>query len=462
MIAAPKSGSGKTLITCALLMALKERGYRLRAFKTGPDYIDPMFHKKIIGIPSKNLDLFFLNENEINKLVSIDDEYDISVIEGVMGLYDGIGGISNEASSYHLAEALNTPIILVIDAKGMGGGSILAELSGFLAYDEKKLIKGVILNRISEHFFKLLKPLIEEKLDISALGYFPESKDISIESRHLGLKLPYEYENLTNMTKKAASLLKQSLDIEALLKIAGLDIKAIEGPLKKDFSEDIDESTKEGKLKIAVAMDEAFCFYYEDNLRLFREAGVRLCYFSPIRDKSLPKDICGLLLGGGYPENYLKELEANKEMLKAIKDSIKKGMPSIAECGGFMYLHEGIYDKSDNLYEMAGLLRGNCSYKNKLVRFGYIEVDAINTDFCKDELHIKGHEFHYYDSESNGKDCIARKPSSGRKYECMHMGEKNIWGFPHLYYPSCPKLVDEFIKKCEQFAILSEAEHMAR
>lgn len=453
MIAAPRSGSGKTLITCALLKALKDRGMKVRSFKCGPDYIDPMFHKKILDIPSRNLDLFFLNEDGVRELVNNDDDYDISVVEGVMGLYDGILG-GERASSYHLAKTLNVPIILVIDAKGMSN-SILAEIAGFLAFDEEKLIKGVILNRISENLYNKLSPMIEEKFNIAVLGYFPVSKDINIESRHLGLKLPYEYDNLAEMTKRAARLLGNGVSIDRLIDIARLNnsMTLARSCVRKE---------SEKKVKIAVAMDEAFCFYYDDNLRLLEEAGGELYYFSPIRDKGLPDDISGIILGGGYPENYLEALQDNKDMLAIINNLINKGMPSLAECGGFMYLHEAIYDKTGTRYEMAGLVKGVCKYKEKLVRFGYVEIEALDNSFSEEPLRIKGHEFHYYDSDNNGEACVAKKPSSGKSHTCMHVADNHIWGFPHLYYPSCPKLAYSFINKCEQFATSSVGKQIAR
>ena len=204
MLAAPKSGSGKTLITCALLRALSLRGLKVRAFKCGPDYIDPMFHQRVLGVPSRNLDLFFTGEDETRALFLQDSDFDISVIEGVMGLYDGLAGTREEASSYHLASVLKTPIILIINARGMGR-SMLAEIAGFLSMDREKLIKGVILNQVSRSIYESMAPIIEQELGIKAYGYYPTQKDLELESRYLGLKLPGEISALLDKVTESCT-----------------------------------------------------------------------------------------------------------------------------------------------------------------------------------------------------------------------------------------------------------------
>ena len=202
MLAAPKSGSGKTLITCALLEALRKRGLKIQAFKCGPDYIDPMFHKRVLGVPSRNLDLFFTGEDVTRALFLKDNDSDVSVIEGVMGLYDGLSGTSEEASAYHLARTLNAPILLVVNCRGMGR-SVLAEIAGFLALDREKLIKGVILNQVSEAFYQSIAPIIREELNIETFGCFPTRKELEIPSRHLGLLLPDELSELKSKMEES-------------------------------------------------------------------------------------------------------------------------------------------------------------------------------------------------------------------------------------------------------------------
>lgn len=443
MLAAPKSGSGKTMLTCALLQTLKDRGEQVISYKCGPDYIDPMFHKKVIDIPSKNLDTFFTNEEQTKRrFLSGRTEREIAVLEGVMGLYDGLGGVRKEGSSYHLAEVTDTPVILVVDAKGMGK-SILALIAGFLAYDEKKLIKGVLFNRMSKSYYQILKPLIEQELKIRVVGYFPEYKRFQIESRHLGLKMPEELPHIKEELKLLSQTFAETVSLDEIMTIAeeagGLSLPGIEEVKKGTENKDMPV--------IAVARDEAFCFYYEDNLQLLEEYGARLSYFSPLHDRTLPQECDGILLGGGYPELYAEELGENKTMLSQIREAISDGTPIVAECGGFMYLHEFIQDKENKKQSMTGVIPAGCHDTGKLVRFGYIEIKEKKASFLPEGQVIRGHEFHYFDSEKNGEDCIASKPVSGKTYPCILAGETYWMGFPHLYYPSNPAFARNFVEK---------------
>lgn len=447
MLAAPKSGSGKTTITCALLQALKDKGEHVASYKCGPDYIDPMFHQKVIGVPSKNLDTFFTGEEKTKELFLYGTkESDFAVMEGVMGLFDGLGGVREEGSSYHLAKVTKTPIILIIDAKRMGR-SILALIAGFLAYDTEQLIRGVILNRMSKGYYDIIKPLIEEELGIQVVGYFPEQKQMKLESRHLGLVMPQEIADIKKQLGRIANEFITTVTVERISEIAesaeDLDISML--------GESKIISDSEDAPNIAVAKDEAFCFYYEDNLRLLRENGARLAFFSPIHDRKIPENCHALLLGGGYPELYAKELNENEEMRNSINEAIANGMPVVAECGGFMYLHSAIVDKDGNEYEMADVVKGTCSYRGKLVRFGYINIKEKQNQFLLDGTLIKGHEFHYFDSSNNGEDCQATKPVTGRSYSCIIVDETKWIGFPHLYYPSNPEFAVSFVKKARKY-----------
>ena len=448
LIAATKSGSGKTTITCALLQALKERGIRTRAFKCGPDYIDPMFHKQIIGVPSRNLDTFFSGPEQIRELYQMnsketDDRAEISVIEGVMGLYDGLGGIREEGSAYHLAEVLDIPIVLVLDAHGMGR-SMIPLLFGFLKYDKSHLIRGVILNRTTPMFLQTIAPLIEQELKLPVLGCFPKTQKLVMPGRHLGLVMPDEIDDIRRQLHEAAVQLEKTVDIDRILAIA-------------DEAGNIDDFSRKtaGKpcadLRLAVAQDEAFCFYYEDNLRMLRENGVTIVWFSPIHDEVLPQNIDGILLGGGYPELHARALAANEKMRKAIRDSITAGMPSVAECGGFMYLHDTLVDKTGVSFGMAGVLPAECKDTGKLVRFGYVEIEEKEAGWLPAGTRIRGHEFHYYDSSDNGMDCVAQKPVTGRNWPCIHSTPEHWWGYPHLYYPSNPEFVYHFVAQMRKW-----------
>lgn len=453
MIAAPQSGSGKTLITCALLQALKEKNYHLESFKCGPDYIDPMFHKTVLGISSRNLDPFFTEDSITRKLLSKgQDSRDLAVIEGVMGLYDGLGGICEEASSYALAKATNTPILLTVNARGMGR-SLLALLSGFLQYDTAHLIKGVILNQTPSSFASVLAKEIEETFHIPVVASFPVRDDVRIESRHLGLVMPYELEDIQSRLKIASQVLCENANIEQILEIAKSAPK-----LEYDVESDIKHKITEKTIRIGVARDEAFCFYYEDNLDLLKSLGAKLIFFSPLHDDTLPKDLDGILFGGGYPELYLKELEENESMRNSVKSAIENKMPSLAECGGFMYLHDTIFDSEKKPYKMAGVIHACCMKKERLVRFGYLTLNSKTDSFLKKGETIRGHEFHYYDSEDNGECAIAKKPVGTKSWECVHAGSDHWWGFAHLSYYSNPKFAEKFAEACRSYKINKIAE----
>ena len=453
MIAAPKSGSGKTTVTCALLKALTDRNRHAVSFKCGPDYIDPMFHRHVIGIPSGNLDTFFTDKKEILKIFTDESkDADIAVIEGVMGIFDGLGGVRQEGSSYHLAMLTNTPIVLAVDAKGMGR-SVIPLIAGFLKYDTANLIKGVILNRMTEAFFRILKPLIEEELHIKALGCFPDNRQLNLSSRHLGLVLPDELGDIRKLLKAASYELEKHVCLSDLINIADaaedlpdqaadtFDLKGL-----NDISEDF-------PVNIAVARDEAFCFYYRENLKMLEDFGAELTFFSPIHDSSIPDGADAVILGGGYPELYLPQLSANANMLRSVRAAFDSHKLIIAECGGFMYLHSAITDTDGNRYEMAGVLDGECSYTGRSVRFGYIDISENDRDsgrFLPEGVRIKGHEFHYYDSTFPGDSCTAVKPVTGREYPCIISGDHYWMGFPHLYYPSSQEFVKAIINKARQ------------
>lgn len=448
MLAAPKSGSGKTTITCALLSALKSRGIPVVSYKCGPDYIDPLFHEQVLGVPSKNMDTFFTGAAQTRALFFGDRKPDeFLVVEGVMGLYDGLGGIFEEGSSYHLAQVTQTPIVLIVDAKGMGR-SLLPLLAGFLAYDKEKLIQGVILNRISKASAERLQPLIEKELALRVLGFVPELPMLQLASRHLGLVLPQELTDLKKQLQLAGAQLKQTLALDMLCQIAA-EASPFTQPAQAAFFQP--QPALDLQPRIAVARDAAFCFYYEDNLRLLRAYGASLSFFSPLEAAALPEGCDALLFGGGYPELYAEKLSRNTSLHRALQAAFADGMPFVAECGGFMYLHETLTDQEGRSYPMAGVLPAVCDYRGRLVRFGYIELREKNSSFLPEGAHIRGHEFHYFDSSENGADCVAKKPATGRTYACVHSGAHYWLGFPHLYYPSNPQFAAQFVQKAAAY-----------
>lgn len=446
MLAAPKSGSGKTMMTCGLLHALLLRKMTCCSFKCGPDYIDPMFHKYVLGVEGGNLDTFFLNKDQVREqFIHQARGKEISVIEGVMGYYDGVGGDTTQASSYEVACTLHVPVVLIIDCKG-AGLSLAAVVKGFLEYKADSHIKGVILNRISAVMAKRLRAAIEE-LGVKVYGYLPECEEGIFSSRHLGLVLPGELKGLKDQLNQLAARLENTIDMSGLIRLAqdAKPLPSLSGRLKNQVFQ--------GKeTLIGMALDEAFCFYYQENIKLLNQMGARIIPFSPIHDKKLPPGICGLYLGGGYPEIYCRELSENKTMAEAIRQASERGLPILAECGGFMYLHDQLETRDQRTYPMAGIIKGKVFPTDRLLRFGYIEVfPKADHLLLKRGESIRGHEFHYWDSTNNGACMEAKKPGGGKSWDCIHGTENLLAGFPHFYYPSNPELPRRFTEACRKF-----------
>ena len=444
LLAAGSSGSGKTLITCGLLEALVERGLKTASFKCGPDYIDPMFHSRVIGTKSRNLDTFFTG-SEVTKYLLTRNARDceIAVMEGVMGFYDGVAGTTTTASAYDLAKVTDTPVILIVNSRGMSV-SLAAYVKGFLEYKKDSHIKGVIFNQMSPMLYPRMKKLLEEELGVAVLGYVPKVEDCVIESRHLGLVLPDEIPELKDRLHKLAGVLEETLDIDRILKLAG------EAPDLLDAKrESVTDFRLSEPVRIGVAEDEAFCFFYADNFRLLGEMGAEIVPFSPMEDKQLPDGLDGLLLYGGYPELNGKKLEQNTTMKDMIREKLKAGMPCMAECGGFMYLHEEMEGMDGNFYQMAGVIPGKAYRTPKLSRFGYVTLTQKKPALGMEDFgEIPAHEFHYFDSENCGGDFHAAKPESKRGWDCIHGTDTMLAGFPHLYYYGNPEVPKAFLKKC--------------
>lgn len=434
MIAGTNSGCGKTTIVCGILAALKQLNNNCASCKCGPDYIDPMFHSMVFDIPSQNLDLFFTNEEQTRYLLAKNsNEKDITVIEGVMGFYDGMQMDSCKASSYELAKITETPAILVVNCKGMAL-SVVPIIKGFLDFKTDNTIKGVILNNVSPMTGKQLTEIIEKQLPIKVYGCIPKLEEFTLASRHLGLVTPYELNDIRESLDKLGKVIQEYVDVKALIELAN-ETSVLETDIPVDWNKHLLSKAGDG-INIAVAFDRAFCFYYKENLELLQDLGCNLIYFSPLEDKEIPKEAQAVLLGGGYPEIYAKQLSENESMLKDLKARIERGLFCIAECGGFMYLHEKIEDENGCMFPMVGIINGECINKNKLVRFGYINVEgkSENALLAEKEV-IKAHEFHYWDSTNNGESFTARKPSGKRQWDCCHT-ENGLMGYPHFYYYS--------------------------
>ena len=327
VIAAPRSGSGKTTVTCAMLAALKKRGMDPCAFKSGPDYIDPMFHRSVLGVESHNLDFYLSAKNTVRELYAhYAAGHGTVVCEGAMGFYDG-QGLTTRASAWELADALDLPVLLVVQPKG-ASVTLAAEIQGLVHFKPESHIAGILLNDCSEKLFRMLKPLLETETGLPVLGYLPRLPQAVVESRHLGLKTAGE---ITDLAQKI-SLLSDALE-------ANLDWATLEALTERPAPAPVPPpALKTAGVRIAVAQDKAFCFAYAETLDCLRTAGAELVFFSPVHDTTLPEDICGLYLPGGYPELYARPLSENKTMRDAIRDAVNGGLPTVAECGGFLYL----------------------------------------------------------------------------------------------------------------------------
>ncbi len=442
MISAPGSGSGKTTVVCGLLKALMQRGLKVAAFKSGPDYIDPMFHSRVIGAHSRNLDLFMLGADTARFLVAKNaKQADVAVFEGAMGFYDGMGK-TTEASAYELAAVCDTPVVLVVNGKG-AALSIAAMIKGFKDFRKDSHVVGAILNNMNPMSYMFYKETIEAEAGVKLLGYFPPMPDCNFESRHLGLVTADEIGALQEIVEKLAVQAAKSIDLDALLAIA-----QHAAPL---MYEDMTIAPL-GQTRVAVAKDKAFCFYYQDALDLLNELGAELVEFSPMTDSHLPEGTRGLVLGGGYPELYADKLEANESLRNEIKAALADGMPCFAECGGFMYLLEH-FKGTDRVYDWVGAIPGESAMTTKLTRFGYVHLTAQQDNvLCKAGDTINAHEFHYSDSTNNGESYIAAKASGRGSWGCANTTDTMYAGYPHMHLWGNVQFARNFVTKCIAYA----------
>ena len=431
LIAGTGSGCGKTTTVCAILRALKDRGLSPMSFKCGPDYIDPMFHTSILGLDSENLDIFFAGEEGVRASFAR-HAGEVNVIEGVMGMYDGISMSSEQSSSYHLARTLDAPVVLVVNVRGMAL-SAAAVVKGYMTLRSPNVVKGVIFNKVSPMSYPALKKVVEDECGIPVFGYMPDVPESSLESRHLGLVTAAEVETLQHKMALLGQAAEKCVDLDGLLSLMRAQ-SPVECPQP--------DVQPVGKVRLAVARDKAFCFYYRDNFELFEALGAEIIPFSPISDEKLP-DCDGLYLGGGYPELYLQQLSANESMRASVRAAVESGLPTVAECGAFMYLCRSI----DGV-PMAGVFPTDCRGTGKLTRFGYATLHAQGESmlFAPGDT-MQCHEFHYWDAEDPGSAFRAVKPS-GRESRCGYVSDTLYAGYPHLYFPSCRTAAERFIKKC--------------
>ncbi len=439
IVAAPSSSSGKTTVALGLMAAIKARGIQVQPFKAGPDYIDPAHHKRICERPSYNLDTWMMGDSPVKETFArAMEDTRVGIVEGVMGLFDGKGG-GLAGSTAELSKALDIKVILVVNAKGMAG-SVAAIIKGFEEFDEEVKLAGIILNKVgSERHFLILKEAIEANCKSPVLGYLPRDESIAIGERHLGLLGTGE----SNIDIAAlAEMITTHVDIDELIKVTAIE--------EKDSADRVTPATLDS-VSIAVAQDKAFLFYYQENLEMLEALGAKLLYFSPIADYELPPTADAIYLGGGYPELYASELEANKTMRRAIKEFAESGRPIYAECGGLIYLGESITTKEDETFEMAGVLPIKGRMLDRRKSLGYREVKVQKgSPFMDEGETIRGHEFHYSEIELLEEIKKVRTTDKDELEGLLY--KKTLASYIHLHFASNTKFAEGFIeaaRKCQ-------------
>ena len=445
MIAGTGSGSGKTTVTCAILAALKNRGLNVVSLKCGPDYIDPMFHKNATQVESRNLDLFLMGDDAVRDSLSRSlQNHDIAIIEGVMGLYDGLGQ-TDQYSSNHLSLVTQTPVILVINARGKAL-SLCAEVKGFLEFETNRIV-GVILNNVNAKSYSFYRDMLETQLKIKVFGFLPHLPEAEIASRHLGLVTADEISDLRNKINLLAQQAEQSLDLDAILDTAN-QAPELDNPGNFHLPSNIVDQPAQ----LYIAKDNAFCFYYEDNHELLERLGASLHFFSPLHDKQILDDADGIIFWGGYPELYAQELANNTSMKNSIRRHFEQGIPVYAECGGYIYLLESLTDAEGTRHNMAGIIPGEAAMTGRLQKFGYVELTAnCNNILCRQGETIRGHSFHYSQSTNEGNAFTATRVSRGDTWPCIMATEQLFAGYPHLHFWSNPEFAVNLVKACRQY-----------
>lgn len=460
MIAGTHSGVGKTTITTALMAALTEAGYSVQPFKAGPDYIDPSYHTIVTGNKSRNLDTWILDETTVCRVFTGSAaKADLAVIEGVMGVFDGSSGIGEQGSSAHIAKLLRCPVILIVDVRSMAR-SAAALVMGFKDFDPGLDLAGVILNRIgSDRHLSLVREAIESTCNVPVIGYVRKNTRLELPSRHLGLVPTVEGGYLKDTVTSLAAEIREGIDLWRLLKIAeSADELSLEEEHAAEDTNPINlkKRRKTGSVRIAIAMDEAFSFYYQDGLETLEWEGAQLVPFSPLNDRVLPEEIDGMYIGGGFPEVFIDRLAANEEVISQIRAAGAAGMPIYAECGGLMYLTRAIIDFDGNRFPMVGLVPGSCIMEKKLVGMGYVESEALTDNIIASKgQKARGHEFHYSRIEPEGEDFrYAFRLVRNRYRETVMDGfasENILASYVHHHFTSDPGLARRFVGVCQEY-----------
>lgn len=433
MIAGTHSGCGKTVLTLALMATLSARGMRVAPFKTGPDYIDAGFHALACGRPSHNLDEHLLDWETMRFLLRRYGECaDISIIEGVMGFYDGRDAASFECSSYELARRTHTPVLLAVDASG-GAASVAAQVLGFARLAPDNTIAGVIVNKVaSRAHYALVRDAVRRFAGVECVGYLPNDASLRLNSRHLGLVPAEELSGLRAQLKRASALASECIDLNAVrdLAAAAPELDAPGCAMTRWLAANPGAL---GGMRIGLARDAAFSFYYQANLDALEQAGARLTRFSPLADAELPAGLDALYIGGGFPEVFARQLEANAAMRAQVRAALEGGLRCYAECGGLIYLSERV-----DGHEMVGYMPVECTLTDRLQRFGYVHVrDAGGFEF-------PAHEFHHaIAAPTRDVDCEFEVTRSGGpgQWRCGYRRGNALAGFPHIHFWSRPEVM---------------------
>ena len=437
LIAGTKSGIGKTTVSMGLMSCFSD----VSPFKIGPDYIDGKFHEYVTGNKSYNLDFFLMGEDGVRESF-LKHHKNFSIAEGVMGLYDGIDNSLDNGSSAHISRILNLPVILIVDGTGRST-SVAAEITGYQNFDRRVNIIGVIINRVSsEKTYEILKEAVEKYCKIKCFGYIPKMENISLSSRHLGLVEAYEVYDLKEKIEVLKNEFQKTIDLKAIYETAEIN-PCYE--LKNIFS---DFKDRYKNVKIGIAKDSAFSFYYNDNIEFLENLGAEIKYFSPLKDEKIPDDVDMLYFGGGYPENYAAELENNISMINSIKDFYNKNGVIYGECGGFIYLSKKLITLDGREYNFVNLTENIIEMKNRLDigRFGYINIRY------RENLCGKGHEFHYSRIKEEGKEkkeFKIEKPN-GRKWECGYSSKNLLCGYPHIHFFKSSDIIFDLLNRAEK------------
>ena len=451
VIAAPTSGVGKTTVAVGLMSAFTSRGLRVQPFKVGPDFIDPGYHTRATGTYSKNLDTWLTSPEAVLEIfLRASRVCDIAIVEGVMGLFDGVSGAGDAASTAEISRLLNSPIILVVDVSRTAG-SIAALVHGFKTFDQTLKLKGVILNHVkSQKHLDLTKQAIEKNVKVPVVGALPDGPNIAMPSRHLGLIPAPEKDGLDTYLAELRTFIDQHLDLDKCLELA-----RNADDLETDEREENFKPTAL-RARVGVAFDEAFNFYYRDNIELLEANGAEVVPFSPIHDYALPSNLTGLFLGGGFPEAYAKQLEENQTMLRSIKEAVEDEMPVYAECGGLMYLVESAQDIEASPHRMAGVLNAKAVMTRKLESLNYSVANLVRKNLLTDVgFTLHGHEFHYSKIEDVPNDSkFAYEMRVGKGIS----GQRDGWlqhnllaSYLHIHFGYDSRIAKNFVDASERY-----------